>query len=100
MELFIFTRLHARQGREPELEAALGEVVIASREEDGCLRIHAFRSIRDRQVFYIHSCWKDELAFERHAALPHTMRFIARAEPLLDHALEAERCEMVPSMPL
>jgi len=100
VELFIFTRFHARQGKERALETALHEIVIASREEAGCLRIHGFRSIRDRQVFYIHSCWKDESAFERHAGLPHTVRFIARAQPLLDHALEAERCEMMVCMPV
>jgi len=75
------------------VEEALGDVVPASRAEAGCLHIHAFRSIRDPQVFYIHSHWKDEAAFETHAAMPHTVRFIERVEPLIDHPVEAQRCE-------
>jgi quinol monooxygenase YgiN len=32
----------------------------------------------DERLFFIHSCWVDEAAFERHAGEPHTRRFIAR----------------------
>jgi quinol monooxygenase YgiN len=31
-----------------------------------------FRSIRDPRLFYIHSRWVDEAAFDTHAGLPHT----------------------------
>ena len=92
MEIFIFTRFHARTGAEAAVEEVLREVLPPSRAETGCLGIHAFHSIRDPQVFYTHSRWKDEAAFETHAGLPHTVRFIERVEPLLDHPLQAERC--------
>jgi quinol monooxygenase YgiN len=92
MEILIFTRFHARPGTEAAVEEALRDVVLPSRAEAGCLDIHAFHSIRDPQVFYIHSRWKDEAAFDVHAKLPHTVRFIERVEPLLDHPLKAERC--------
>jgi quinol monooxygenase YgiN len=46
--------------------------------------------IRDPQLFYIHSRWTDEAAFERHAGLAHTVRFVERVEPLIGHA-RAER---------
>ena len=95
MEIFIFTRFHARPGNEAALEAALRGVVPASRQEEGCLGIHAFRSIRDPHIFYIHSRWKDEAAFDTHAKLPHTLRFIERAEPLLEHEIQAQRCELI-----
>jgi quinol monooxygenase YgiN len=95
MELFIFARFHARPGNEKALEEALRDVIASTRAEDGCLRINAFRSIRDPQVFYIHSRWKDEGAFNTHAKLPHTIRFVERAEPLLDHEIEAQRCELM-----
>ena len=68
MELFIFARFHAREGNQSAVEQALTEVVAASRQEPGCLTIHAFRSTRDPRLFYIHSRWKDEAAFEIHAA--------------------------------
>lgn len=77
------------------MAAALLEVVAPSREEPGCVSIHAFRSTRDRQLFYIHSRWKDEDAFEDHAAQPHTVRFLERVEPLVDHQLDVTRAEQI-----
>jgi quinol monooxygenase YgiN len=56
-----------------------------------CRSIHAFRSLRDARLFYIHSRWEDERAFERHATLPHTRRFIERVETLVDHPLDVAR---------
>ena len=94
-EIYVFVSFHAQPGKADALEEALREVVPASRKEKGCMNIHAFRSIRDPQVFYIHSRWKDEAAFDIHAKLPHTVRFIQRAEPLLDHEIQAQRCELV-----
>jgi quinol monooxygenase YgiN len=95
MEIYTFTRFHARSGMKSLLEQALREVVAATRTEAGCLKIHAFRSIRDPQVFYIHSHWQDEAAFDVHAKLRHTVRFIERAEPLLRHEIQAQRCELI-----
>jgi quinol monooxygenase YgiN len=95
MELFIFARFHAHPGNESAVAEALLDVLAPSREEPGCLSIHAFRSTRDRQLFYIHSRWKDEAAFEHHAGLPHTRRFVERLEPLIDHRLEVTRAERI-----
>ena len=95
MELFIFARFHAREGHEGAVAEALQEVVVPSREEAGCLSIHAFRSTRDTGLFYIHSRWTDEAAFDLHATLPHTVRFIERVEPLIDHPLEVTRAELI-----
>ncbi|PYN53771.1 MAG: hypothetical protein DMD94_17380 [Candidatus Rokuibacteriota bacterium] len=63
--------------------------------EEGCLGIHAFRSIRDPQLFYIRSRWKDEAAFEIHSGLPHTIRFVERVEPLIDHPFDVTRAEQI-----
>jgi quinol monooxygenase YgiN len=95
MEIFIFARFHARPAKAAALEQALSEVTTATRTEAGCLKIHAFRSTRDPQVFYIHSHWKDEAAFDIHSKLPHTVRFITQAEQLVDHEIQAQRCELV-----
>jgi quinol monooxygenase YgiN len=95
MELFVFARLHARPGDQAAVADALRDVLAASREEPGCVRIHAFRSIRDPRLFYVHSRWKDEAAFEHHAGLPHTVRFLARVEPLIDHPLDVTRAERI-----
>jgi quinol monooxygenase YgiN len=95
MELFIFVRFDAKPGNESAVEAALREAVPPSREEEGCLQIHAYRSVRDPQVFFIHSRWRDEAAFDLHAKLPHTLRFIERIEPLLVEDIKALRCAML-----
>jgi quinol monooxygenase YgiN len=93
MEMFIFARFRARPGNEGALEAALRENLAPTRKEAGCLNIHLFRSIRDPRLFYIHSRFKDEAAFEVHAGLPHTMRMVERVTPLIDHPFEATRAE-------
>ena len=95
MELFIFGRFHARPGDERALEEALRDVVGPSRAEAGCLGIQVFRSTRDPRLFYIHSRWVDEAAFDRHAALPHTVRFIERVQALLDHPLDVTRAAVL-----
>ncbi|MBW3632322.1 MAG: antibiotic biosynthesis monooxygenase [Chloroflexi bacterium] len=91
MEMFFFARFHALPGNEGAVAAVLIDVLAPSREEPGCLSIHAFRSIGDPQLFYLHSRWKDEAAFEEHAGLPHTVRFIERVETLIDHPLDLTR---------
>jgi quinol monooxygenase YgiN len=95
MELFIFARFHAREGQEDAVAEALREVVAPSRAEDGCLGIHAFRSTRDPRLFYVHSRWTDEAAFDLHGQLPHTVRFIERVGSLVDHPLDVTRAELV-----
>jgi quinol monooxygenase YgiN len=95
MELFIFGRFHARPGAEGALEEALREVVAPSRAEPGCRGIHAFRSSRDPRLFYIHSRWADEAAFELHAGLPHAVRFIEWAQQLIDHPLDVTRARLL-----
>jgi quinol monooxygenase YgiN/GNAT superfamily N-acetyltransferase len=91
LELFIIGRFHARPGRAPEVEAAIQEVSAPTRAEAGCLSYQVLRSISDPALFFIQSRWKDEQAFELHATLPHTVRFLARVEPLIDHPLEVTR---------
>ena len=95
MEMFIFARFHVRAGEESAAENALMEVLGPTREEEGCLSIHAFRSKRDPRIFYIHSRWKSEEAFEIHAGLPHTVRFIETMEQLTDQPLDITRTELM-----
>ena len=95
MELFIFARFHAGSGQEAAVAEVVRDVLTPTREEPGCLGIHAFRSVRDPRLFYIHSRWRDEAAFDLHAGLPHTVRFVERLQPLLDHALDVTRAERI-----
>jgi quinol monooxygenase YgiN len=91
MELFIFARFHAREGAEAAVAEALREVGGPTRQEEGCLFQQAYRSIRDVRLFYVHSRWRDEAAFELHATLPHTTNFIAKVQALIDHPLDVTR---------
>ena len=95
MEQYSFVRLHAREGEENAVEEALREVMGHSREEPGCLSFHIFRSMRDRRLFYIHSHWVNADEFQKHATLPHTVRFLERVDALLDQPRDVTRTEMI-----
>ena len=95
MDLIIIARFHAREGREAAVEAALRDQVPGVRNEPGCLSIMACRSTRDPRLFWIHSRWSDKTAFEAHAELARTQRFIAIMEPLIDHPFEAARAHPI-----
>jgi quinol monooxygenase YgiN len=94
-DFFIFGRFRARLGAERELEEAIRAVIEPSRREPGCLDLHWFRSTRDPLLFFVHSRWKHEAAFDRHAELPHTLRFIERAQQLIDHPLDIARTRLL-----
>jgi len=70
-------------------------VVEPSRAEAGCLAIHVFESLREPFVFAIHSEWVDEAAFELHAQLPHTVRFLGAAGKLLPHPVQGLRAREI-----
>jgi len=91
MELFIFARFHVREGHDAVAAAVLREQASGVREEPGCVAIDAYGSIRDPRLFYIHSRWIDEAAFEVHANLPRTIEFVKRMQTLIDHPFEATR---------
>jgi quinol monooxygenase YgiN len=95
MELHVFIRFHVREGAEKSAEEALGEVVPLSRAEAGCVQIHAYRSKNDARLFYIHSIWKDDAAFDIHAKMPHTVRFLEKMSALTDQPRELTRTQMI-----
>jgi quinol monooxygenase YgiN len=95
MEIYSFVRLHAREGNEQAVMDALHDVTAATRGEAGCLDFHTFRAKRDPRLFFIHSHWRDEAAFQEHAQLPHTVKFLERVDALLDQAREVARTEML-----
>ena len=91
MELHTFVRFHTRPGNEEAVAQIMRDAAPDVRGEEGCVFIQYHRSTRDPRQFYIHSCWKDEAAFELHAELPHTVRFLDRVLPLVDHDLDLTR---------
>ena len=90
-ELHIVARFHARPGCADALERAVGAVAAPTRAEPGCRDYAVVRGTRDPLLFVILSRWVDEAAFEAHAALPHTVRFLETVTPLIDHPLDVAR---------
>jgi quinol monooxygenase YgiN len=95
-ELFIFARLHALPGQEKGVEDALHKIIAPTRQQEpGCLEIHIFRSIKDARLFYIHSRWVDEAAFDHHISQPYIKQFAEEVEPLVDHKLDTTRASVI-----
>jgi len=92
MELYIFGKFLVLDGKEGVFEAALGEVVLATRAEAGCLEVHGYRGVRNARLYYLHSRWKDVEVFELHAKLPHTEKFLEQVEKLLAEPRDVKRC--------
>jgi quinol monooxygenase YgiN len=95
MKLFIFARFHTREGQEDVLAALLREQVRPVGAEPGCLEMGVYSSVRDPRLFWIHSRWVDEAAFNVHASLPGTNRFVERAEQLIDHPFDVTRSRSI-----
>jgi quinol monooxygenase YgiN len=88
-------RFEPLPGKEPAFRDELLRVNGPSRAEPGCLSIDVFESVREPIVFAIYSEWVDEAAFELHATLPHTVRFLTAVEPLLPHPVKGLRLRRI-----
>ena len=95
MSLHFLVRFEPQPGKAPRFRDELLRVLEPTRREAGCLSIHAFESIREPVTFAIHSEWVDEAAFDRHAELPHTVRFLEAAEKLLTHPVAGLRARQI-----
>ena len=95
MELYIFGRFLVLDGKESAFEAALADVVTATRAEAGCLEVHGYRGVRNARLYYLHSRWRDVAVFEAHAKLPHTEKFLEQVEKLLAEPRDVKRCERI-----
>jgi quinol monooxygenase YgiN len=84
-------RFTPKPGKQAEFREEILRVTKITRTESDCLAMRVFESIREPRLFSIYSEWTDEAAFERHSALPHTVRFLQAAENLLTHPVEGLR---------
>src|SRR5207253_8153579 len=85
MELIIFARFHAREGKEAAVEAELRDAIARVRKEPGCLGMEVYRSVRDSRLFFLRSRWVNGAAFDKHVERPETNQFVDRGKTLLDH---------------
>ena len=88
MSVHFIVRFEPAPGSGMEFREELLRVIEPSRAEVGCLAMHAFESLREPLRFAIHSEWEDEAAFDLHARLPHTVRFLEAADRLLTHRVQ------------
>ena len=95
MPLFIFARLEPKPEKELQLRDELQLVLEPTRAEPGCVRIHLYESTRDPCVFFIHSEWIDQAAFDAHVEQPHTQRFVSAVEDLIAYPLQAVRTKQI-----
>jgi quinol monooxygenase YgiN len=91
VSIHFLVRFEPLAGKERDFREELLRIVEPTRDETGCLAIRAFESLLEPFVFAIHSEWVDEAAFDLHAQLPHTVRFLRAAGKLLTHPVEGLR---------
>jgi quinol monooxygenase YgiN len=91
LSLHVMVRFEPLRGKEAAFREELLRVNGPSRAERGCLSLDVFESVREPFVFAVLSEWVDEAAFELHASLPHTLRFLEAAETLLTHPVKGLR---------
>jgi quinol monooxygenase YgiN len=95
LSLHTFVRFEPQAGRQQQLREELTSVIEATRAEPGCIRIQLFEAIRDPVVFYIHSEWVDEAAFDAHAKFPHMVRFLGLVGGLTTHLVKGIRTKQI-----
>ena len=91
MSFHFIVRFEALAGKDAAFRDALLSVIGPSRAEDGCLAMQVFEPVHEPGIFAIHSEWVDEAAFERHSAMPHTLRFLNSARELLTEPVHGMR---------
>lgn len=95
MSFHFLIRFDPPPGNETALRDELRRVTAPSRAEPGCVRFQVFESVRETVAFAIHSEWADEAAFDLHAELPHTVRFVTAAEALLGRPVQGLRARQI-----
>jgi quinol monooxygenase YgiN len=95
VSVHFIVRFEPRPGMAAAFRDASQQVMAASREEEGCVAFNVFESLHEPTTFAIHSEWADEAAFDIHAELPHTLRFLQAADELLTHPVQGLRSRWI-----
>jgi quinol monooxygenase YgiN len=95
VQLYIFVRFDPKPGNEQRLREELLLLLEPTRTEAGCIRMQLYESTREPSVFFVHSQWTDEAAFDAHAQTPHMKRFLGLVDELITHPLQATRTKKI-----
>ncbi len=85
----VFVRV-GESGR-AEFERLAGELVAASRRDEGCVGYDLFRSTTQPDLLMICETWRDEEALAAHGRAPHFTRIVPRLHELAEMRSERFR---------
>ena len=78
-ELHVVATIPAKPGSEDAIREALGTLVAATRDEDGCLSYDLFESAAAPGTFVTVERWTDQAALDAHLGAPHVAAAFAAA---------------------
>ena len=85
MTYVVIARWTAKPGNEEAVAAALEKLAALSREERGCKKYFANRSVEDPRVFLLYEEYTGEEAYRAHTESEHFARFaLGEGIPLLE----------------
>jgi quinol monooxygenase YgiN len=93
--LALVVEFRAAPGRAEDLRAALLELTVATRAEDGCLRYDLHEDVEDPDVLTFYEVWSSPAAHAAHDATPHVTSFVARIPDLTAEAPRMRRLRRI-----
>ena len=93
--LALVVEFRAAPGRADDLRAALLELTVATRAEDGCLRYDLHVDVVDPDVLVFYEVWASPAAHAAHDATAHVTSFVARIPELTVEAPRMRRLRRI-----
>jgi hypothetical protein len=59
------------------------------------VRLNRWLNIIDSRLFFLHSRWVNEAAFDKHVERHETNQFVERVQPLIDHPFDVTRTHLL-----
>ena len=79
----LVVEFQAAPGRTPDLRAALLELTVATRPEDGCVLYDLHEDVDDPGILVFYEIWDTAAAHAAHDATPHVQAFVSRFDELI-----------------
>jgi quinol monooxygenase YgiN len=90
----LMVHLQAKSGKADELEAALQDLVVNARQEEGCVDFHFHRGVDDPNHFAFYENWRSQKDFDTHLQQPIQGEFAKISKPLLAKDIDLQFYEM------
>jgi quinol monooxygenase YgiN len=76
-KIVLIARLKVKADKVEQARSAALAIVVASRNEAGCINYDIHQSIEDETVFFWHETWANKAAIDEHFATPFFQEFFA-----------------------